>query len=87
MYLPLQLMARNFSTTIHYNRQKISTIFIPIMQPNGLHYEVNISGFPRFTVAWSMLGRFDVVPNADGEMPDIPYELILVVSDLLEKRR
>ncbi len=48
-----------------------------------MHYEVNISGFPRFSMSWSALGRFD----ADDATLQLPYELVLAVSDLLESMR
>jgi hypothetical protein len=80
-------MARNFSTNLLYDRQKHFVVFIPLMKSDGMHYEVNIKSFPRFEVAWSTMGRYDIVADADGEIPAIPYELILAVSDVLEKRK
>jgi len=78
-------MARNFSTVIHFEQRKLSAVFVPVMKPDGLHYEVNVQGFPRFFVAWSALGRYDIIQDEETT-PFIPYELILIVSDLLEKR-
>ena len=46
-----------------------------------MYYEVNIKGYPRFYMAWSPLGRYDV---PDGDDSNIPYQLLLAVSDMLE---
>jgi hypothetical protein len=75
-------MARNFSTTIFYNKQSYHAVFIPQMRPDGLHYEVNIKSFPRFYMVWSAIGRFDVLP---GTSSGIPYELILAASDAIDE--
>ena len=77
-------MARNFSKTVHFDKQTVNAVFIPQRRPDGLYYEVNIAGFPRFLVAWSPLGRYDIV---DDEGLNIPYSLILGVSDVLEAER
>ena len=47
-----------------------------------MHYEVNIKGHPRFLMAWSALGRYDVI---EGE-PTVPYEVVLAVSDIIEQQ-
>jgi hypothetical protein len=52
------------------------------MRKDGLYYEVNIKGFPRFFMTWTALGRFDVVNN---EEVSLPYDLVLAVSDMLEE--
>jgi hypothetical protein len=46
-----------------------------------MYYEVNINGHPRFYMAWSPLGRYDIT----DEETNVPYELVLSVADLLEK--
>lgn len=58
-------------------------VVVPKLRQDGMHYEINIKGFPRFEMAWSPLGRFDVA----GEDQELPYELVLAVSDLLEKEK
>ena len=74
-------MANSFSHQIVYNRQPLLAVIVPQLRKDGMHYEVNIKGFPRFQMTWSQLGRFDIV---DTDMP-IPYEVILAVSDVIEK--
>jgi len=49
-----------------------------------MFYEVNIKGYPRFYMMWSPLGRYDI--NMEDEVT-IPYELVLNVSDIIEKQR
>ncbi|HTN46296.1 MAG TPA: hypothetical protein VL098_08115 [Flavipsychrobacter sp.] len=78
-------MSRNFSTIIHYNRQKLSAVVLPVTLADGMRYEVNIKGFPRFFMAWSALGRYDWVKEELDETVDIPYDLVLAVSDMLDK--
>ncbi len=46
-----------------------------------MHYEVNINGYPRFVMGWSALGRYDII---DTDI-QLPYEIILAVSDVIEK--
>ena len=76
-------MAHSFSRRISFNKQSLLAVVVPQLRQDGMHYEVNIKGYPRFYMAWSVLGRFDIV----GLEPGIPYELILAVSDMLERER
>ncbi len=57
-------------------------VIVPQLRRNGMYYEVNIKGYPRFFMNWSALGRFDIV----DEDKNIPYELLLAVSDTIEKQ-
>jgi len=58
------------------------TVVVPEMHTDGMYYEVNIKGHPRFHMSWSQLGRYDLVPE---EGLNLPYELILAVSDMIEE--
>ncbi len=49
-----------------------------------MYYEVNIKNYPRFYMSWSALGRFDITGD---EIAAIPYEVVLAVSDIIEKMR
>lgn len=75
-------MARNFSKRISVDGKTMLAVIVPEMHTDGMYYEVNIKGFPRFHMAWSQLGRYDIVPQ---EGLKLPYELILAVSDLIEE--
>jgi hypothetical protein len=77
-------VANSFSKQIVYNKKPLLAVFVPQLRPDGMHYEVNIKGYPRFYMAWSPLGRFDVIGE---ESNDLPYELVLAVSDAIEKQR
>lgn len=77
-------MAANFTQRIHYNGKTVLAVFVPQHRRDGTYYEVNIAGVPRFYVTWTALDRYDLV-NEEGI--DIPYELVLAVSDALEKRK
>jgi hypothetical protein len=57
-------------------------VIIPQHRKNGMYYEVNIKGYPRFYMTWTAMERYDV-DNADEV--SIPYELALTVSDAIEK--
>ncbi len=57
-------------------------VVIPQLRKDGMYYEVNIKGYPRFYMAWSPLGRFDVTGEESGLLP---YQLVLAVSDMIEQ--
>ncbi|MEI8280117.1 MAG: hypothetical protein WCG87_10165 [Bacteroidota bacterium] len=77
-------MARNFTKRIPFEGKTVFASFIPEMRKNGLYFEVNVTNIPRFYMTWSPLGRFDIVPQ---EGLSVPYDLILALSDVLEKQR
>lgn len=77
-------MANSISKQVIYNKTPHLAVIVPQLRQDGMHYEVNIKGFPRFYMAWSPLGRFDII-NEQGL--DLPYELVLAVSDVIEKQR
>ena len=77
-------MAQNFSTAISYNGKTLLTIVIPTLRRNGMHYEVNMPGYPRFWMRWGPMERYEVVRPADAKLPD---ELVLAVSDAIEARQ
>ena len=76
-------MAQNFSTAISFDGKTILTIVIPTLRRNGMHYEVNMPGYPRFWMRWGAMERYEVVRPADAKLPD---ELVLAVSDAIEKQ-
>lgn len=82
--IPL-LMARNFTTTFRYQAQLLQATLLPLSKPDGLHYEINIHQFPRFTMAWSPLGRYDIVSDTEVAASVIPYEIVLALSEILER--
>lgn len=75
-------MAGNFSKHINFDGKKLLAVIIPQLRKNGMHYEVNIKGYPRFYMIWSPLGRYDIVKQ---EGVNLPYNLILAVSDVIEE--
>lgn len=77
-------MPNSFSRQVVYEKQTLLVVVVPELRQDGMYYEVNIKGYPRFYMTWSALGRFDV---AGSDMPSIPYGLVLEVSDVLEKYR
>lgn len=77
-------MPQNFSTRITYDNQTVLAVVIPQMRKNGMYYEVNIKGFPRFYMTWSPMDRYDIVPQ---EGLKLPYNLVLAVSDAIEKQK
>jgi len=77
-------MPQNFSKWITFDNQTVLAVIIPQMRKNGMYYEVNIKGFPRFYMTWSAIDRFDIVPQ---EGLKLPYNLILAVSDAIEKQK
>ena len=77
-------MAQNFSTAISFDGNTLLAIVIPTLRRNGMHYEVNIPGYPRFWMRWGAMERYEVVRPADARLPD---ELVLAVSDAIEARQ
>lgn len=75
-------MPESFSRHVVYEKKSLLVVVLPQARPDGMYYEVNIKGFPRFYMTWSALGRYDI---AGSEQPDIPYQLLLEVSDAIEK--
>ncbi len=74
-------VANSFSKQIHYNKKPLLAVIVPHFKKDGMHFEVNINGFPRFFMSWSPLGRYDI---SEGE-PKLPDELVLAVSDVIEQ--
>jgi hypothetical protein len=76
-------VANSFSKQVIYNKKTHLAVIVPQLRPDGMHYEVNIKGYARFYMAWSELGRYDIIGE---EGVDIPYELVLAVSDAIGQR-
>ncbi len=76
-------MPDSISKHLVFNKKTLLAVIIPQLRKDGMYYEVNIKNYPRFYMAWSPLGRYDV---AGDEPPEIPYELVLAVSDVIEKQ-
>lgn len=76
-------MASNFSKRINFDNKNALAVIVPQLRKNGMHYEVNVKGYPRFYMVWSPLSRYDVAKQ-EGLKP-LPYELILAVSDAIEE--
>ncbi len=76
-------MAQNFSTAVSFDGKTLLAVVIPTLRRNGMHYEVNIAGFPRFWMRWGAMERYEVVRPADAKLPD---EMVLAVSDAIERR-
>lgn len=76
-------MQHNFSTKIAFEGKSLLAVILPTMRSNGMHYEVNIGGFPRFWLRWGSADRFDLV-RADHI--EIPEGLVLAVGDAIEHR-
>lgn len=75
------LMAVNFTSRIVYKGNPMLAVIIPQRRKNGLHYEVNIPGYPRFFMSKTALDRYDIIGE---EQATIPYEMVLAVNDTIE---
>ena len=76
-------VANSFSAEVFFDKKKVLAVIVPQLHKDGMYYEINIKGYPRFFMKWSELGRFDIV---DGKEYKLPYQLILAVSDVIEKK-
>lgn len=74
-------MAHNFTTSIPFDGRYLLAVMVPTMRGNGMHYEINVPGFPRFWVRWGAMERYEVVRPLDAKLPDA---LVLAVSDAIE---
>ena len=74
-------MAQNFTTPVSVDGRTHLAVIVPSMRGNGMHYEVNIPGFPRFWVRWGATDKYELVRPTDAKLPDA---LILAVSDAIE---
>ena len=77
-------MANSFSKRIWYDGKDVVAVFVPELRKDGMYYEVNIKGFPRFFMSWSPLGRYDVISQKGL---NLPYNLVLELSDVIEKSK
>jgi hypothetical protein len=75
-------MPENITRVVSYNKKALHAAIIPQLRTDGMHYEINIKGYPRFLMKWSALGRYDAL---NAESLKLPYQLVLAVSDVLEK--
>lgn len=78
------LMPDSFSKQFIFEKRTLLAVIVPQFRKDGLYYEVNIKGFPRFFMTWTALGRYDV---AGEDIPVLPYDLVLAVSDIIEEAR
>ena len=74
-----------FSTILSFDGRSAPASILPTLRRNGMHFEVNVKGFPRFFMRWTELGRYDILPNTE-EADKLPYSLILAASDAIEKK-
>jgi hypothetical protein len=74
-------MAHNFTARINFDNRNVLAVILPVLRRNGMHYEVNIQGFPRFYMKWTAMDRYDIVPQHGLKLPD---SLLLAVSDAIE---
>ena len=77
-------VSNSFSKQIFFDKKTLLAVIIPQLRKDGMYYEVNIKGYPRFYMAWSPLGRYDIVNEEDS---NLPYQLVLAVSDVIEKKK
>jgi hypothetical protein len=76
-------LAQNFTTPIPFEGRSHLAVIVPTMRGNGMHYEVNIPGFPRFWLRWGPTDKYELVKPADAKIPE---GLLLAVSDAIEAR-
>ena len=75
-------MPGNFKKTIIIDGKAKIAIIITQLRKNGMYYEVNIKGFPRFYMVWGALDRYECPDQEELKLPD---SLVLAVSDAIEE--
>lgn len=76
-------MAKNFSVAIVYDGKQVHAVVLPVLRRTGMHYEVNVPGHPRFQMKWGPMGRYEVIGEPEGDLPD---NLVLAMSDAIEEQ-
>jgi len=76
-------MSQNFTKQVSFDGKTLVVAIIPEVRKDGVYYEVNVKGYPRFYMTWSPLGRYDVVA---GEGLNLPYNMVLALSDIIEEK-
>jgi hypothetical protein len=74
-------MATNFMAPFNLDGKDRVAAILKETRKDGVYYEVNINGYPRFYMKWSALGRYDIINAHDFT---IPYAVLLAVSDAIE---
>jgi len=77
-------MSQNFSKQVSVDGKAMLVVIVPELRKDGMYYEINVKGYPRFYMSWSPLGRYDAMKQ---EHLKLPYELILAVSDVIEEKK
>ena len=78
-------MPNSFSRQVIFDKKPLLAIIVPQLRKDGMYFEVNIKGYPRFFMSWSPLGRYDIAQGQEDI--NIPYQLTLAVSDMIEQSR
>ena len=76
-------MSRTFDKQVSFDGKSLVVAIIPEVRKDGVYYEVNVNGYPRFYMTWTALGRYDVVSDEDLKLP---YNMVLALSDLIEEK-
>lgn len=76
-------MRQNFTARISYDGRTVQAIIIPEHRKDGMYYEVNIPGFERFYMRWSVADRYEAILQQGLFLPD---NLVLAVSDAIENK-
>jgi len=78
------MIRQNFTANVNYGGQSLLAAIVPQFRKDGIYYEINVKGFPRFFMTWTELDRYDV---AGDEKDNIPYEMVLAISDIIERKQ
>lgn len=76
-------MAQNFTKRVNFDGKTMLAVILPQFRKDGMYYEVNVKGYPRFYMTRTELGRYDVVAEIGLKLP---YDLVLAVSDAIEEQ-
>lgn len=83
MIVTLMTMRQNFTARVAYDGRVVQAIIIPQHRNNGMYYEINIAGIERFYMHWSVMDKYEVVPQKGLHLPD---NLIFALGDVIEER-
>ncbi len=76
-------MRQNFTARVNYDGRTVQAIILPQHRKDGMYYEINIQGIERFYMHWTVMDKYDVVPQPGLKLPD---NLLFALGDAIEER-
>lgn len=76
-------MRQNFTARVTYDGRTVHAVILPEHRKNGMYYEINIPGTERFYMHWTVMDKYELVPQPGLKLPE---NLLFAIGDLLEEK-